>query len=79
MTDNKSFIDGVEVKKTDRTRDIVKKIKRKVISVQDLTETQKKEVCLFLENELIRKKIELNVLKNEVLYNREKKNNASFH
>ena len=54
-------------KKQIETMNIVRRLKSKEIDIYDLTEIEKKEVYLFLQNEVKRKNEELNFLKNMIL------------
>jgi len=76
MIDNKDFINRIRVKKLDTTIDIVKRLKNNEINVQDLNEKEKKEVYLFLQKEVIRKRNKLVSLKNMVLRKRAQKHNG---
>jgi len=59
MIDNKDFINRIRVKKLDTTIDIVKRLKNNEINIKDLNEKEKKEVFLFLQKEVIRKRNKL--------------------
>jgi len=76
MIDNKDFINRIRGKKLDTTIDIVKRLKNNEINVQDLNEKEKKEVYLFLQKEVIRKRNKLVSLKNMVLRKRAQKHNV---
>ena len=54
-------------KKQIETMNIVRRLKSKEIDIYDLTEIEKKEVYLFLQNEVKRKNEELKFLKNMIL------------
>ena len=73
MRNNRKFINSIRIKEAD-TIDIVYKLKKKEMNIKNLTETQKKEICLFLQNEIINKRKKLTNLKNMILlYSKEKK------
>ena len=54
-------------KKQIETMNIVRRLKSKEIDIYDLTEIEKKEVYLFLQNEVKRKNEELKFLKNMII------------
>lgn len=83
MREKNAFIDRIRVDKECDTAEIVRRLKNNEISIQNLNEIQKKEIYLFLKNQVLSKRSKLTSLKNRVLCNRakylcEKKKNIKY-
>lgn len=72
MMKDKQFIDRVRVDKECNTINLVRRLKKNEISIQNLNEKEKEEVYLFLKNEVLSKRNKLNSLKNRILCNKAK-------
>lgn len=72
MMKDKQFIDRVRVDKECNTINLVRRLKKNEISIQNLNEKEKEEVYLFLKSEVLSKRNKLNSLKNRILCNKAK-------
>lgn len=74
MTNKRAlFLSGINVNEKNNIQMLINKLKCGEMKAENLTEKQRKEVCILMRNEISRKEEELMKKKNKILFNKIKK------